>query len=746
MRYVVPLFIVALLPFLQAEEKAAPSAPPISTAPAAAKPGDPPKPVKPDDGKGSKDNPDVLDPLTVSATATKAPPPVPQSTPPTPPPQPLESSRREIRNTAGGATVVKVDELLKGRVETFQDIFKSTPGVFVESNNGGQDQKISIRGSGIQGDTITGIEFLMDGIPFNQADGDTILEDFDPLSIKGAEVYRGGNAFRYGSMTLGGAINLISRIGYDASKLETHFEGGSWGYVQEGISTGGVKGPWDYYIAENFVHSDGYRHHSAEDTERLFSNIGCKLDCGLTNRIYLLLGRLDRDVPDSLTKEQMQANPRRAGEDAFAQNFHNNFVTERIMDKLSAEFDNCEFSTSLYYQHRVVTEQNFYAPDEREGIIRFPSNDFGTTQNFVDNNDLFDHKSRFTLGSISSFQLEQDTSYENLDGKQGPLINQAWTTSINVALYLEEQFYLTDKLSLTGGFQTSFAGRHFDDLRRPDGVPNQSQHQDFYALNPKFGALYDFDSKTQIFTNYTRTFQPPSFDDVAAVAEGSADGVHYTHLRAQRGDTAEVGARGEYERIKWEADFYNTWLNHELLALKNAQGQSAGTINAHSTTHRGVEAGVDADLFRGVWKCAPDKDDRDKITLNTSYTWNNFNFNNDPNFHNNRIAGIPVHLLHAELQYEHPCGFYAGPNVEWNVTKYPVDHANSLYADAYALLGFKMGYKMKNGLSVFIDARNLTNKTYAATVGAQSDARGNSPDAFNPGNGRSFYSGLSFKW
>ena len=34
----------------------------------------------------------------------------------------------------------------------------------------------------------------------------------------------------------------------------------------------------------------------------------------------------------------------------------------------------------------------------------------------------------------------------------------------------------------------------------------------------------------------------------------------------------------------------------------------------------------------------------------------------------NRIAGIPIHLYEAELMYETPGGFYAGPNVQCNLT------------------------------------------------------------------------------
>jgi iron complex outermembrane receptor protein len=100
----------------------------------------------------------------------------------------------------------------------------------------------------------------------------------------------------------------------------------------------------------------------------------------------------------------------------------------------------------------------------------------------------------------------------------------------------------------------------------------------------------------------------------------------------------------------------------------------------------------------------------------------------------------------AELKYESPCGFYAGPNLQWNMSAYPIDHANTLYADAYALLGFKAGYESKRGFTIFFEARNLTDQHYAAAVEPIPDARtvGGPAQVFDPGDGRSFYGGVSW--
>jgi iron complex outermembrane receptor protein len=98
--------------------------------------------------------------------------------------------------------------------------------------------------------------------------------------------------------------------------------------------------------------------------------------------------------------------------------------------------------------------------------------------------------------------------------------------------------------------------------------------------------------------------------------------------------------------------------------------------------------------------------------------------------------------------YEAPCGFYAGPNVQCSLDRYPVDQANTLFADPYALLGFKIGCKREKNFSIFFEAKNLTDEHYAAAVDPIADASTeNEPvEIFHPGDGRAFYGGVSWTW
>ena len=92
---------------------------------------------------------------------------------------------------------------------------------------------------------------------------------------------------------------------------------------------------------------------------------------------------------------------------------------------------------------------------------------------------------------------------------------------------------------------------------------------------------------------------------------------------------------------------------------------------------------------------------------------------------------------------------YMGPKFEWVPRPAPMDYANTVYNDRYALLGFKAGQAIDQTWSWFLDARNLADKKYAATtnIGANYTAPATAGDGrrYYPGDGRSVYVGVEAK-
>ena len=394
-----------------------------------------------------------------------------------------------------------------------------------------------------------------------------------------------------------------------------------------------------------------------------------------------------------------------------------------------------------------MEERGFFTADFREGITAFYSDNYGVSLNFVTRDELFERRNIFTVGSSPQLEREVAQNFENLRGHRGQTTALNTGISINVPLYAENQHYLTEKFSVLLGIQAIYAQRHFEDHFLSDDQGNQSHQQDFSGWNPKTGLIYEFDAENQIFMNFSGSWQPPSFDNMVEFEEGPNSSVVYTPLQPQRARTLELGTRGQRGRFEWELSLYRSWLRNELLDLNDAQGNDLGAVNVHRSYHQGIEASLDIELLNPVSLPIEKDGARDRLTFSQTYTLNDFHFDGDSVYGQNRIAGVPIHLYEAELLYLTPAGYYAGLNVQWNVTRYPADQANTLFADSYALLGFKVGFRPKKGFSVFLEAKNLTDEHFASAVNPIADAR-TAPDAriFHPGEGRAFYGGISWSW
>jgi iron complex outermembrane recepter protein len=659
-----------------------------------------------------------------------------------------EESAKQKTQVPGGFTIKMADDMELGRASNFEDLLQRTPGVFLQSENGSEVSKISIRGSGITSqDEPLGVMFLMDGLNFNQGDGEAILEDLDVSTISHAEIFRGANAFKYGALTLGGAINLVPLTGYNAAPFQVQLEGGSYGFFRGDMSGGAVQGKFDEFGAISFREREGFREHSREDTEIFFADLGYKFNDHVENRFYLTLDRTNRNLPGGLTKSQMEDDPSQANPLAIAQDWNKDLSNVRLADKLSIRTEDIQLDVGAFWFHHDIENRGFFSPDFREGIEQFYSDNYGGNVNFVSRHELFGLRNILTIGASPQYENEPTQNYENIFGHTGATTARGIGSSINLPAYLEDQLYLTPRFSILAGAQAIFAERHFKDEFFTDEAGNQSNRQNFWGFNPKLGAIYEINDKTQAFVNFSRSWQPPSLDNLVDFDEGPNSSVIYTPLSPQHAWTIEVGTRGEYSRFEWELSLYRSWFRNELLEINDAFGNDIGTRNVPRTNHQGIEASLDVELLRDI--LVPKQSNRagDRLSLDQSYTLNDFHFDQNAVYGDNRLPGIPVHVYEAQLLYQSPLGFYAGPNLQCNLSRYPVDEANTLFADSYVLLGFRAGFRRTNAFSVFIDCRNLTNQRYAASIDVIADARTEpNPEVFHPGDGRSFYGGVSWSW
>ena len=670
----------------------------------------------------------------------------------------IESLRTELKSIPGGVDVIDAETYKRGKATTLKDVLDYSPGVFVQPRFGAEEARISIRGSGIQRTFHgRGLKLMQDGVPVNIADGGFDFQAIEPLVAKAVEVYRGANALQFGSTTLGGAINFISPTGYDASPLTARAEFGSFGTVRGLLSSGGVSGKNDYFLSLSHVSQDGYRDHSKQNNQRLFANVGHRFNDQLETRFYLTLALTDSELPGNLTKAQLEANPRQAQRNAGVKIF------DYIDSNWKRDFDLLRLANKTTWQDgdQKLTFTSFWSRKDLHHPILFVidqmTNDFGAGIRYDNTAELAGHANRFTLGLTPTWAYIDDERHDNVRGRKGTKRASMQQRALNFDVFAEDQFWMTKSLAVTVGTQLSYAERSNQNAAVLDNNAFNN-NQNWWGFSPKLGLLFQPDSNTQVFANISRSFEPPSFGELVGskLLFQPPTGLYLAStpavaLQAQTATTAELGSRGTRGAFQWDAAYYFSWLDNELLEFQIAPGVGQ-TKNAEKTIHQGIELGLGFDFLHSDSAEAPAaKSTRDKLVLQTHYLWNNFRYNNDATYGNGPLAGIPEHYVRTDLTYSTPSGFYVGPNIEWVPQGYSVDAARTLFTDSYFLVGARAGFRRPTGWSIYVEGRNLADKHYAATTGVVSDARqpvaqGGSPAQFLPGDGRAFYVGFEFRW
>ncbi len=649
-----------------------------------------------------------------------------------------EVAKETLSKTAGGTTLVDMEQVREGRTSNMQDTLGMAAGVLAQSRFGAEETRLSIRGSGIQRTFHgRGLKLMQDGMPTNLADGGFDFPAIDPMATDYIEVYRGANALQYGASNLGGSINFISRTGYTAPKLEVRTEGGSYGYYRLGVSTGGVEGDVDYFVTASKYGSNSFRDNAVQSADRLTGNVGYKINENVETRFYFGYTNNDSQLSSSLTKTQLKQDPKQAnitaGPLAGQGISERDINVTRLANKTTINLDHGKLELGAFYSkkslyHPIV--DLFVFGNDTLGLIDQESDDYGITARWTQQGQLFGLNNEFVAGITPTYGKTDAKNFRNVNAKRGALVNDFDQRASNIEMFVEDRLSVTDKLTAIAGVQYTKARRDSKD-RMITGTGDQSVDKTFTQTSPKLGMLYQLEPQVQLFANVSRSFEPPTFGELnsAVVAQ----------LKEQTGTTFEFGSRGNSESVDWDVAVYYAKLKNELLQVAPVGSPVATqTINADKTIHKGLELGLTARLPLN-------------LVSRSSLLINDFRLDGDAVFGSNRLGGVQRSLLRSELLYrgnDFLNGFYFGPTIEWSPQRYNVDFAETLYADSYFIWGLKAGQKVNNQWSWFLEGRNLANQKYAASTGVLPDARraGASQEQFLPGDGRTAYMGITWTY
>ena len=669
-----------------------------------------------------------------------------------------QQAKLALKEVAGGTNYVDASTVEQGRVSTATDVFALQPGVIATQGGGNNDGgRISIRGSGINkgvGYFRAGIFYLFDGLPVS-GPGGTPYELFEPLGLSHTEVLRGGNAFDIGSLYLGGAINYVTKTGYDAAPLQVRYEAGSYGYQKRQISSGQVFGPLDYYVSLTDSSSDGFQDQTRGKSAGFAGNVGYQFSSQLKTRLYYRYRTTDNETPGYITKAELKDDPKQANPTSVNVRAHRKQPGSTwVASKTEYTFDDdSHLEFGLVYHD--------YPIDARQGVNRttWGFSDYSTSLKY----DRLD--TLFGMNSVTRFNLLRT---EHLNGYSktivriptgvtaglpaGSEVRKAdYQGSDTVLSASNETEVVNDRLWLSAGLSAVSFERKAR-VSYPVGGeadnPNNPVERDDLKFAPRIGVRYQINPDWQLFGNLSRTVEAQQswafLSGAQVFTSGPATGLNSggQELKPQIADTLELGTRGQLGGTAWDLTFYRSQVKDELLSVIIREATSTADAltseyNASKTIHQGVELGLDSLLY---------ENDGNSLHLRQSYTYSDFFYRDDDQFGSNRLPGIPKHNYQAQLRYDFNSGVYVGVNTYY-ASKTAVDFANTATAGSYNLWGATVGWDSpKKDWSVYLDLRNLTDEKYAASISPTYDAKGGDPRTIIPGDGFGAYAGVQYSF
>jgi iron complex outermembrane receptor protein len=658
----------------------------------------------------------------------------------------IEPARSALHQVPGAGNVIDLAQVETGRVGGTADVLAYQPGISAQSP-GNEGTKVSIRGSGINrgpGAHASGISVSLDGLPLT-GPGGTPYELLEPLWLSRVEVLRGANGFDKGALALGGSIDYISRSGLDSPGLELRFEAGRHGYRKRGVGYGGVSGDVDWYLAYADSETDGFQRHAAGDGKGAMANIGWRISPGLETRFYLRYRETDHETPGRLTRAQIRHDPRAANPANLAidarrpqpgSTWIGNVTTLQIDEDSSLQAGLAYHKYPMDLNESLYRQQLDYA-------------DLNGTLDYRRRHRLFGRQGITTVGLRVTHDLSADVRETlRLASRGYPAGTQTRDfehTGTHSVLHAGNDLALTPDLHLVTGLALVRSDR---DVRVtwPAGGGALSGHDWDHA--PRLGLTWQATPATQWFGNLSRSVEPAhpwSMIWGSNQSFGPGNGPSTGRQRApvplanQTATTLEVGARGDAAPGRWELTGYYARVDHELLSveLQPVPNLFVAENNASPTVHRGIEAALDGTLWQA---------DAGRLSLRQAYTFSDFRYRHDRRFGHNRLPGLPRHFYQAELRYEHPGGFYGALNTEY-ASKMFVDYANSFSADSHVIFGARAGYEAPGGRwQGWLEARNLGDRHYAATVTPGYDDNGADAARSTPGEGFGVYAGLRLRF
>lgn len=591
--------------------------------------------------------------------------------------------------------------------------------------------------------------YLEDGIPTRSTGffNHNALYEVNVPQAAGLEITKGPGTSLYGSDAIGGVINVLTRPAPAQREIEINAEAGEHGWKRLLLSAGDSWENDGVRADVNLTSTDGWR--DATDYERQSATLRWDrfTDHGATFKTVLALSNIDQQTAGSSTiSETDYLHDPTANYTPIS---YREVQAARLSVAYEKETTDTLLSITPYVRHNSMDYMPNWSFSYDPKISDTNINSFGML--FKYRKDFAPQRTRLVVGADVDYSPGSKLEH-SIDAIKTGDIYTSYTVgdkiydydvtfaSFSPYIHLETSF--SDKLRLNAGLRYDAINYDYDNLMtdaqvvvNPTSMAFAARYNhpadtevSFHHLSPKAGITYAFTDRTSGFLSYRHAFRVPSEGQLFTPGKS----LNTTNLKPVKADSYEIGIRSKRgKRLSYEASLYYMKKKDDIITYEYPD-KSRETLNAGETLHKGIEAGMEAQLMQQLvlgfaysYSIHTYEDWRPKSTVDYS--------GNEMPFAPRQVANLHLEwspaLLnggHTELELEHQGSYWTD---DANTAKYP----------GHNILNLRANYQAANNLEFYGRIMNLTDRRYATRVKGSAGSL-----EYAPGLPRTVYLGVNY--
>lgn len=621
--------------------------------------------------------------------------------------------------TPASVSSVSVADKPGEQLLTLDGLLSAVPGTVSQSRyNMAQGMRLSIRGFGARSSFgMRGIRVIVDGVPLTMPDGQTEMDGVDLGLVERVEVIRGSASTLYGNGA-GGVLAIQTREPSLTPTSTLDLSGGEYGYQRLRAQTSGTAGNLGGLLALNVTNMDGYREHSRSEARNLTGKLRWQADAG---QLGLTLQALDNrwEDPGALNLQQVRADRGQARPESVRFNSDETLTQQRLALNWTGELSEADsYQLRSWLGHREFGNRLPYSAGGQTSYSRLFA---GAGAQFTHRAEWFGLGHELTTGVDIEQQRDDRERHNNLlGGDTGALTLRQRERAGSVGVYLQDAIDLSERWQLTLGGRYDSMRQSVGDRFDSDGDASDAQR--FEDWNYSVGLSYRLSEHYLAYARVATSFETPTLNELANPQGGGFN----AGLEPARALNRELGLKGEWDDLRWEAVLYSILLQDELVPYRVDNGASTYYRNAGRSQRDGLELSAE---YRPLehWR------------LSMAYSFADYRYTRFEPYDDNRLPGIPRQTLFGEVAYER-ADFYARLNMNAYGPQY-ADNANTARVAGVVLVNLRLGKRFalqEQVLEPYVGLDNLTDRRYYDNLRIN-DSGGR---YYEPGPGRTVYAGV----